>query len=163
MKSKYWIKKLKLKRHPEGGYFRETYRSSEGTEHAALPDRFTGSRPFSTAIYYLLELNDFSCFHRIKSDELWHHYDGCNIVIHVLSPKDGYKRLLVGKTNPQCVVKAGDWFAAAITDKKSFALAGCTVSPGFDFADFEMGRLNKLLRAFPKQAKLIKKLTRQEE
>ncbi len=160
MNSKNWIKKLRLKRHPEGGYFRETYRSKEATGHSALPRRFTGSRPFSTAIYYLLESDDFSGFHRIKSDELWHHYDGCNIIIHVLSPKDGYKRIIVGHTNPQCAVTAGNWFAAELADKKAFALAGCTVAPGFDFADFEMGKRDKLLKAFPKQARLIKNLAR---
>jgi len=147
-------------RHPEGGYFRETYRSTEKIEKNALPRRFTGSRSFATAIYYLLEGKDFSGFHRIKSDELWHHYDGCSIVIHVLSPKGGYKRLTVGKSSPQCIVKAGDWFAAELSDKKSFALTGCTVSPGFDFEDFELGGRNDLIRKFPRHTKLIEKLTR---
>ncbi|HYC83952.1 MAG TPA: cupin domain-containing protein, partial [Chryseosolibacter sp.] len=83
----YWINHLRLTRHPEGGYYRETYRSTESVEPAALPARFQGSRSLSTAIYFLLESSQRSVFHRIKSDEVWHFYDGSPVAIFVL--RDG--------------------------------------------------------------------------
>ncbi|HEX5150315.1 MAG TPA: cupin domain-containing protein, partial [Parafilimonas sp.] len=81
----FYIDHLQLKPHPEGGYYGETYRSSGVIPASALP-LFKGDRNYSTAIYYLLEQGDFSAFHRIKSDECWHHYAGDTLLIHILNP-----------------------------------------------------------------------------
>lgn len=156
------IKKLNLQSHPEGGYYTEVYRS-EGiieTEEDAFPD----GRHFSTSIYYLLESDDQSNFHRIKSDEVWHHYEGSSITIHLISEAGSYRKLHVGKDfemgqKPQQVVPAGYWFGVTVDDPDSYALCGCTVSPGFDFDDFEMADRAVFLNQFPKHEEIIKKLT----
>jgi uncharacterized protein len=165
--AKYWIDKLGLIAHPEGGYYRETYRASLTIAGEALPPQFTGPRLVSTAIYFLLEGNNFSAFHRLRSDEVWHFYAGGSIVVHVIGEKGDYSELLIGN-NPdagqvlQAVVKAGCWFASRVQDPQSFALAGCTVAPGFDFEDFEMAERSELVRRYPQHAKLIEQLTRIE-
>jgi predicted cupin superfamily sugar epimerase len=163
--AKQWIEKLQLRRHPEGGYFRESYRSEEAIAAAGLPDRFGGDRAFSTAIYFLLEGQDFSALHRIKQDEVWHFYDGTSLTIHVIDPKGNYSTLLIGRNLqagevPQAVVAAGCWFGAIVSDARSYALVGCTVAPGFDFADLEMPSREELCRLYPQHRHVIEKLTR---
>lgn len=164
--ARYWIDKLGLIAHPEGGYYRETYRSELSIAREALPPQFTGARLVSTAIYFLLEGENFSAFHRLRSDELWHFYAGSSITVHVIEPDRGYTEIQVG-SNPdagdvlQAAVKAGRWFASRVRDPQSFALAGCTVAPGFDFSDFELGRRAELVRQYPQHRKLIEQLTRQ--
>jgi len=163
--AKYWIDKLGLIAHPEGGYYSETYRASLSIPREALPSQFTGPRLVSTAIYFLLEGNNFSAFHRLRSDEVWHFYAGSPIVVHVIEENGDYSELLVGNNPdkgqvPQAVVKAGCWFASRVQDPETFALAGCTVAPGFDFADFEMAKRSDLVRQYPQHAKLIEQLTR---
>ncbi len=159
----FWIRRLRLKPHPEGGYFRETYRSPERLKTGRLPRRFKGPRAFSTAIYYLLKGTQFSAFHRIRSDELWHFYAGSGLTLHVL--KGGrLSRLRLGLRpkrgeTPQAVVPAGAWFAATVNDPASYALAGCTVAPGFDFRDFEWGDRRRLIRRYPAHKSLIEQLT----
>ena len=159
------IRSLGLQRHPEGGWFRETYRSSENIEQSALPERFTGARPCSTAIYFLLQRGDFSALHRIRSDEIWHCYAGTTVTVHVISPHGEYRSLLLGSDLPaggayQAVVPAGCWFGAEVTGSGTYALMGCTVSPGFDFADFEMADRTVLLQRYPEHAGVIRRLTR---
>lgn len=161
----FWIEKLALARHPEGGYFRETYRSHGNIPESALPMGCEGTRCFSTAIYFLLHGDDFSAFHRIKSDELWHFYTGSPLVIHVIDKSGRYHRIKLGD-NPdngetfQTVVEAGCWFGASLHVPQTFALVGCTVAPGFDFRDFEMGDVKELTRNYPEHAEVIEKLTR---
>ncbi|MGI9281742.1 MAG: cupin domain-containing protein [Endozoicomonas sp.] len=160
-----WIEALALQPHPEGGFFRETYRSEEVIFQDSLPDRFAGERSFSTAIYYLLEGNDFSAFHRIHQDEVWHFYDGASLTIHVISPDGSYSAAVLGRNilkgqAPQFVVPGGCLFAVEVNDRSSFVLAGCTVAPGFDFADFEMPSAKQLLDSFPQHKALIERLTR---
>ncbi|WP_257287567.1 MULTISPECIES: cupin domain-containing protein [unclassified Endozoicomonas] len=160
-----WIEALSLQPHPEGGFFRETYRSDEVVARDSLPDRFSGERNFSTAIYYLLEGNDFSAFHRIQQDEIWHFYDGASLTIHVIAPDGNYCAAILGRDIyngevPQFVVTAGCLFAVEVNDSSSFVLSGCTVAPGFDFADFEMPSATQLLSHFPQHAALIERLTR---
>ena len=160
-----WIDSLQLQRHPEGGWFRETYRSNEVLSRAALPPRFGGIRAFSTAIYFLLEGENFSAFHRLRSDEVWHFYDGDPLVVHVIAPEGSVARILLGCDLDagqvlQAVVKAGCWFASHVADWSSFALVGCTVAPGFEFADFEMGKRDELLARYPQHPELIERLTR---
>lgn len=162
--SKSIVEILKLESHPEGGYFRETYRSNEVADKDSLPARFTGSRNFSTGIYFLLEGSQTSKFHKIKSDEMWHHYSGCTILIHVIDESGKYSVIRLGKDlekaeQPQAVVPAGMWFGASLEDKSSFALAGCTVSPGFDFLDFELAERELLLDMYPDLKEIITKLT----
>lgn len=160
-----WIESLQLRPHLEGGYFRETYRSAEVIAKGSLPERFTGDRAFATAIYFLLSGRDFSALHRIKQDELWHFYDGSPLTIHVIEPNGAYRAIKLGRNVrageiPQAVVPAGYWFGAMVDDPGSYALAGCTVAPGFDFADFEMPSRDRLRELFPQHLALIEKLTR---
>ncbi|SFP71500.1 cupin domain-containing protein [Parafilimonas terrae] len=160
----FYIDHLNLLPHPEGGYYKETYRSKGLIEAGALND-FTGGRHFSTAIYYLLEQGDFSAFHRIKSDECWHYYAGDTLHIYVLHSNGHYECISLGAAIDegetfQFIVPAYAWFAAECAATASFVLSGCTVAPGFDFADFEMADKTELLQAFPKHAELINRLCR---
>ena len=165
MNAKQWIAALDLKPHPEGGFFRESYRSAETIPAAALPPRFNGSRAFSTAIYFLLEHPQFSAFHRIASDEIWHFYAGGTLCLHVITPQGADAAVRMG-CNPgsgevvQAVVEAGCWFAAELEKPDTFALVGCTVAPGFDFADFQMAARSDLCRLFPMHRDIIERLTR---
>lgn len=160
-----YILALELQPHPEGGYYRQTYASEEQLNAAALPPRFGGDRSVSTAIYFLLEGNDYSAFHRINSDELWHFYTGGSLHIYVIHPDGRGEVLLLGNDLAngyrfQQVVKAGCWFASKPATENSFSLVGCTVAPGFDFADFEMADENKLLQQYPQHSKWIELLCR---
>jgi uncharacterized protein len=161
--SRHWIERLALVRHPEGGWYRETYRSTEAVARAHLPARFDGDRSFSTAIYYLLESGDFSALHRIRQDEVWHHYDGSSLTLHLVSPEGHYSTLGLGRgpeQAPQAVTPAGWFFAATVDEADSFTLAGCTVAPGFDFADFELPSRAELCGRFPHLRELVERLTR---
>ena len=156
-----WIKTLGLKRHPEGGYFLETYRSSDRILGTALPVRFAESRDASTAIYFVLD-NESSRFHRINSDEMWHFYAGSTIVVHVLGP-DGYQANMLGTDlasgeRPQVLVPAGHWMAAEPAPQGGSALMGCTVSPGFEFQDLEFSKADDLIAVYPDHAGLINRL-----
>lgn len=159
--AKYYIQKLGLQKHPEGGWFREVYRSPEIIEQQSLDNRFSGSRNISTSIYFLLEEGDFSAFHKIKSDETWHYYDGGMIEVYSISPSG---KLIIHKLGlniengelPQITIPAGEYFAAKPTSE--FTLVGCTVAPGFDFEDFEMPGKQELTDRFPEQIEIIKEL-----
>lgn len=160
-----WIAALALVRHPEGGWYRQTYRSAESIPHAALPQRFPGERAFSTAIYYLLESGDFSALHRIRSDEVWHFYDGSPLTLHLLSPDGAYATCALGRDAkagrlPQALAPAGWLFAATVDERDSYSLCGCTVAPGFDYADFDMPVRDTLRQGYPAQAAVIERLTR---
>lgn len=151
--------------HPEGGYYREAYRSAEEIHEECLPLRFDGERFFSTAIFYLLQGLDFSAFHRIKSDEIWHFYEGTALNIYVIDPEGKFEMITLGRNftygeTYQAVAKAGHWFAAQPADPEGFSFVGCTVAPGFDFKDFEMGLRESLIFEFPQHAAVIQKLTR---
>jgi predicted cupin superfamily sugar epimerase len=161
----YWIQKLGLEPHPEGGYYRQTYRSDLVLARENLPPQYTGPRPASTSIYFLLRGNDFSAFHRLRSDELWHFYLGEALVVHVIEGDGQYSEIQLGNDAEadevlQAVVTAGCWFASRIRKGKSFALVGCTVSPGFDFDDFELAKREELARRYPQHREAIDKLTR---
>jgi hypothetical protein len=159
---------LGLEPHPEGGYFRETYRAGENVEASALPARFAGARSFSTAIHFLLTADTFSAFHRIASDEVWHFYAGAPINLEVLHPEGRHETIRLGNDPSagmrfQAVVPAGCWFGAALAgnpDPEDFALVGCTVAPGFDFEDFELAERAVLFDAYPAHRAMIERLTR---
>lgn len=159
------VKELGLQPHPEGGYYKETYRSQGSIPATALENGMVGQRNYATAIYYLLQQGDFSAFHRIKQDELWHHYMGGALLLHVIDPQGHYHSQWVGTDlsrgqRPQWVVKAGHWFAAQPHPDSPYSLMGCTVAPGFDFADFELAQGEELVTSFPQHAQLIRGLTR---
>ena len=158
-----WIKKLNLIPHPEGGYYKETYRSSVSEEF----NGFEGKRNACTSIYFMLTKGNFSAFHKIKSDEMWHFYDGDSISIFVLTVEGEIEEIKLGLNfengeTPQAVVPAGAWFASRVSGVGEFALVGCTVAPGFDFQDFELANRQELLSQYPKHAELITELTRVE-
>ena len=163
--ARYWIEKLQLEPHPEGGFFRQTYRSEIEFAHQALPAGFGGPRAASTAIYFLLDGKNFSAFHRLRSDEIWHFYAGSPLIVHAIRPGGEHQSIVLGR-NPdaaqtfQAVMPAGCWFASHVWDWRSWALVGCTVAPGFDFEDFELGERAELIRQYPQYEKLIAELTR---
>lgn len=166
MKTKeYWVKQLGLIEHPEGGYYKETYRSPLQIDLSSVNKNWDGKRSLSTGIYFLLEKNNFSAFHRIKSDELWHFYGGDPITIHMIDSNGEYKSQDVGSDLEkgevlQYLVPANTWFASEIKGDRNYALVGCTVSFGFDFKDFEMAD-KSLIVEFPKHEKVLKRLIRE--
>jgi predicted cupin superfamily sugar epimerase len=148
------IERYNLQAHPEGGHYLQTYYSTETIPTDALPGRFGGHRCFSTAIYFLLAGKQFSAFHRIKSDELWHFYNGVGLHIYVLHPNGRGEVLKLGADlangySFQQVVPAGCWFASKPVNENGFSFVGCTVAPGFDFADFELAKKDDLVKQFP--------------
>jgi predicted cupin superfamily sugar epimerase len=161
----YWIEKLSLQKHPEGGYFRETYRATECIPLEGLPSRFRGERRLSTGIYFLLTDSEFSAFHRIKSDEMWHFYKGKSMEVYVILPNGDLQTIRLG-SNPdkgevmQAVVPANCWFASKVIEADGYALVGCTVSPGFDFDDFELATRQTLTAEYPTHENIIQALTR---
>ncbi len=165
LSSEYYINKLKLNPHPEGGFFKEVYRSPEMCEQ--LPLRYQGVRNFSTSIFYLLKGHQFSAFHRIKSDEIWHFYDGCPLNIYILDNErclvtERLGRDLNNNEKLQVTVSRGQWFAAQPIEKTGFSLVGCTVAPGFDFLDFELGIRKELVRKYPEYRPIILRYTKKE-
>ncbi|MDJ0645604.1 MAG: cupin domain-containing protein [Flavobacteriaceae bacterium] len=159
------IKQLNLQPHPEGGYFKETYRSEGEITIDNLETSYSGKRNYSTCIYFLLTSNSFSAFHRIHQDEVWHFYKGSPILLHLISKKGDYSNITIGadltsNQVPQFVVPGGFWFAAEVMDTDSFSLVGCTVAPGFHFDDFELLERDELISKYPQHQEIITKLTR---
>jgi hypothetical protein len=158
------IQELHLEPHPEGGYFKETYRSiGEITENSLGPE-YSGKRNYSTCIYFLLTSEKFSALHRIKQDEIWHFYDGSPIRLHLISELGVHTEHCIGRDFtkgevPQFIVPGGYWFAAEVIHKDHYSLVGCTVSPGFSFEDFELKSSKELVALFPDKKELISKLT----
>lgn len=160
----YWIDHLRLEPHPEGGYFRETHRSIESVRREHLPARFGGDRRLSTAIYFLLTGARPSRFHRLKSEEIWHFYAGCPVTVRIINSEGKLSKVRLGPDPGkdevfQAIVHADWWFAAEADDPDGYTLVGCTVAPGFDFADFEMGDRDALLAAYPQHSETIVRLT----
>ncbi|MGY0035818.1 cupin domain-containing protein [Pedobacter sp. NJ-S-72] len=158
-KAGYWIDRLDLQPHPEGGYYKEMFRS-----HVEVyRDNGIELRRACTSIYYLLEGNDFSGFHRLKSDELWYFHSGQPINIHVLDTDGGYRCIELSDSetgNLQAIIEPNCWFAAEISSKQDFALVSCAVAPGFDFSEFEMATKSSLSSIYPSQKSLIEKFCR---
>lgn len=163
--AEYYIKTLGLEKHPEGGWFKEVYRSAEEIRGEHLPERFSGSRHHSTSIYFLLTSDTFSALHRIKSDELWHFYEGSPVTIYMIDSAGNYSEIALGRNIEngevlQFVIPHGVWFGAKVNISDSFSLVGCTVAPGFHFDDFELAERDELLKLFPKYKGIIERFTR---
>lgn len=159
-----YIRHLNLSEHVEGGAFAEDFRSNTKLPHAALPPGFGGDRALSTHIYFLLKHGQFSAFHRIAAEEHWHFYDGQTLCVYVLSNEGELNCIRLGRNLNEgevlhAVIPAGAWFGSRCEVENGFSLVGCTVAPGFDFADFELADREKLTRQFPVHTKLIQELT----
>lgn len=162
--AEHWIRAFDLVPHPEGGHFRETWRSAERLAAAALPPRFGGARSIGTAIVYLLRGGEHSRLHRLQADEVWHFYDGGPLLLHLLEPGGVHRRIVLGRDVaagqwPQALVPGGAWFGAEVEPGTPFALVGCTVAPGFEFVDFEMGDREALRAGWPAHHDLVDRLT----
>jgi predicted cupin superfamily sugar epimerase len=158
------IQQLGLEPHPEGGFYRETYRCDERISAAALPVRYGKDRSLSTAIYYLLTPDSFSSLHRLQSDEVFHFYAGDPVTMLQLHGDGRGETIVLGQDivagqQLQVVVPRDVWQGMLLNDDGSFALLGATVSPGFDFADFELGTRDALVRQYPSCAAWIERLT----
>jgi hypothetical protein len=154
-----------LQPHPEGGWYCETYKSSERISANALPVRFSEDRSFSTAIYFLLEKGNFSAFHRIKSDECWHFYTGDPLQVFMLDTEGTLKIIELGNDITrgevfQFVVPGNCWFASRPSPGSLYSFVGCTVAPGFDFNDFELADAAVLVTEFPQHSSIIFELCR---
>ena len=148
------INTLNLTKHPEGGWYCETYRSVESIESER------GSRSLATAIYFMLQGSEKSAFHRLKSDEFWYFHQGSSLRVHVISADGTYKLHFLGLigdkfANPQLLLPAGCWFAAECQTQESYSLVSCSVHPGFDFADFELAKVEELNSLYPQHSELI--------
>ena len=153
------IEKLNLVTHPEGGFYKETYRAEK---LITLDDGRI--RNAGASIYYLLKDADKSHFHKVSSDELWLFHLGQPLEIVVITVDENIETKILGNRldmgeEPQVIIKANTWFAARVKDEKGFALVTCTVAPGFDFDDFELGNKNKLIKLFPNLKTEIEKLS----
>jgi uncharacterized protein len=157
----YLIKQFEMQKHPEGGYFREVYRSTGVISQQALPSYYVGERCFSTSIYFLLADGEISHLHRLASDEVWHFYLGQPLELLQISPDGQSTKIYLGKDiasgeKLQHVVPAGYWFGARLAEGSDFSLVGCTVAPGFDYTDFELANAEVLSRTFPMLKEEIK-------
>lgn len=162
----YWITKLDLKSHPEGGYYKEVFRSEGKIPKACSHNRFGGDRSYVTSVYFLLSHDDFSAFHQLKQDEIWSFHYGSPICVHTIDLDGTYTKYKVGLNiengeTLQCMVKAGQWFCSNIEEENGYAVVGCVVAPGFDFADFELGHTKELLKKFPQHREIIENFSRE--
>jgi uncharacterized protein len=149
------VRALGLQPHPEGGYYKETYRARAQVETPR------GSRSAGTAIYYLLPRGEFAAWHQVASDEVWHFYDGSPLTLYLLG-EQGLTAVTLGRDvrsgeQPQVIIPAGVLQAAV--PRGDYTLAGCSVAPGFDFADWEMPSLDTLLARYPEHAELFRQFT----
>ncbi len=158
------VDRFQLLPHPEGGYYRETYRSGGIFNELSSDGVFPNGRNYCTLIYFMLTSESFSAFHRIKSDEIWHFYYGSPVEIFFFENGKLQTFTLGSDINNgqefQCVVPAGSWFAARVKDEDAFSLVGCSVSPGFSFEDFELANRDDLLKQYPEYEAIIRKFTR---
>jgi uncharacterized protein len=157
----YWINNLNLGEHPEGGYFIETYKSDKLLNLS----EYDGPRHVCTGIYYLLIGEQFSSFHVMKSDEIWHFCTGSTLTLHIIEADGRLHQVILGTNIDdgetfQAVVKSDSWFAASINDKNSYSLVSCIVSPGFDYRDWKLGDRETLERMYPQHKSIIEKYTR---
>jgi predicted cupin superfamily sugar epimerase len=159
------IRHFELQPHPEGGYFRQTYKSQGAIAHNALPAAYDGGRAYATMIYYLLPKGAKSHLHRLHSDEMWHFYLGGPMHVAQIHADGREETVTLGQDivrgeQLQSVVPAGTWFGAYPAEGTEYSFVGCTVAPGFEFADFELAEREALLRQYPHARRIIELLTR---
>lgn len=159
------IEYLKLIKHPEGGWYREVYRSPESLQAESLPERYGSARTFSTSIFFLLGEDDYSSFHRLKSDESWYYHLGDPLQLFIIFPDGTLEEHILGNCPDdqqefQVHIPAACWFAARVMQGGAFCLLGASVSPGFEFEDFELAECKQLEKEFPDHSGLIKQLCR---
>lgn len=147
------VRELGLEPHPEGGYFRETYRAGATGE------------PLATAIYFLVTPSSFSALHRLRADEIYHFYLGDPLDMLLLYPDGRCERPVLGADveageRPQLVVPAGVWQGSRVQEGGAFTLFGTTMAPGFTFAAFEMGEREALCAEYPDHPALVRRYTR---
>jgi len=155
----YWINHLHLQPHPEGGYYKEVFRSKQ----QVLRNGADELKQACTSIYYLLEGADYSGFHRIASDELWYFHKGEPLLIHIVDELGVYSSIELSDTSSgvlSAVVKAGLWFASEIPSGNGFTLVSCAVAPGFEFNEFEMAEKQAMMLLYPQHAGLFDILCR---
>lgn len=166
MNKEYWIEKLNLFPHPEGGFYKETYRSASVIPKGTMQP-FTQERNVSTAIYFLLPSGHISALHKILSDELWFFHCGTSLLIYSIDKENGVNTHRLGLDiekgdMPYRMIPANSWFGAEVEAENSYSLVSCTVAPGFDFNDFELGNREFLIKEFPDHQNFIHRLTHQE-
>lgn len=147
------VAELGLEPHPEGGFYKETFRSEISVETNK------GSRSAGTAILYLLSGKDVSRFHRIDADEIWHFHEGAPLSLFTLDDEAGLQKHLVSTSSPQLTVKAGVWFGACLEGENQHCLVSCTVMPAFEFSGFELAEQAALLAQWPDAKEVIQRLT----
>lgn len=164
--AEYWIEKLKMTPLPEeGGMYKETYRSTMVHKKENLPERYDGDRTAITDIFYLLHGNEFSAFHKLTSDEIWHHHAGDGMLVHIISEAGDYQKVSIGSDLESGDVLSvafplGCWFAAEPKKTDSYGLVSCVVAPGFEFSDFELGTRAQLNELYSQHYEIINKMTR---
>ena len=161
------IQKLQLEPHPEGGYFKEVYRSDAVFLAKTLYESADGVRNYGTLIYYLLKKGEFSAFHRLRQDEIFHFYSGAPLNVHTIDRTGQHQSTVLGSNIiidrvPHLVFPGGTWFAAAPMRgyTEDFSLIGCTCVPGFDYHDWELGKREALAKEFPQFTEIIQAFTR---
>lgn len=162
--AEYWIQHLQLLPHPEGGFYRETYRSNIAISRSDLPVGFLDDRRLSTCIYYLLRSDEISKLHRLKSDEIWFYHFGSPLRVYEIDSEGAKHTHILGANHEKAeqfslIIPAGHTFCAEVVEKNTFGLVSCMVSPGFDFNDFEIFEREDLLQAYPKHKELIEKFS----
>lgn len=163
----YWVSKLGLLPHPEGGYYKRTFRSTEQVSDQELTVQFEGTRKLYTSIYFLLTSNDVSHFHRLKSDELWYYHAGSPLTIHIIHENGSYEEIKLGMDLdngevPQALVPKNSIFGSSVMEEDTCSLVGCMVSPGFEFEDFELFTQAELIKKHPQHKEIIMRLAYKE-
>ncbi|WP_075590374.1 cupin domain-containing protein [Labilibacter marinus] len=161
-KAQHYINSLELDKHPEGGWFKEVYRSNMKLDISSMNSDFSGDRDALTSIHYLLVNEEISSFHKIKSPEVWYFHDGMPLIIHMIDEKGNYNHIELSEEmngKLQYTVEPNIWFSAEIKEGCGYTLVSCAVAPGFDFEDFEIGKRDELVQQFPSQKDIIRRLT----
>lgn len=160
------IDELELSAHPEGGFYKEIYRAPDKVILPTEAEEGKQSRAAATLIYFLMLKNNFSAFHRIKSDEIWNYIEGGSVTIHMIDPASKEYRqeklgsLSMGGCSPIVIVPSHCWFAAEVAENQDYSLVNCFVAPGFEFSDFELAHQETLIKDYPEYADIITRLTR---
>jgi predicted cupin superfamily sugar epimerase len=159
-----WVQELGMTAHPEGGFYKEVYRSKDTLSTGQLPERYPSARALGTSIFYLLRQGERSVFHRLISDELWYYHSGGPLEIIEITPEGQLiatrlgPNILAGEVLQHCVPK-GHWFGARPLKNTEYSLLGCVVFPGFEFEDFELAEQQTLVSQYPQHRTVIEQLT----